>query len=68
MSLKINKGQQDMEKVTMDDSGVADTTHVYYYTLVRDAYTNEEHRAQRQKRLRAEDCTRAGIFIQGSYK
>jgi len=45
MSLKINKGQQDMEKVTMDDYEVADTTHVYYYTLVRDAYTNEEHRA-----------------------
>lgn len=40
-----------MEKVTMDDYGVADTTHVYYYTLVRDAYTNEEHRAQNRKDL-----------------
>ncbi|CDI43074.1 hypothetical protein [Lactobacillus helveticus] len=35
----------------MDDYGVADTTHVYYYTLVRDAYTNEEHRAQTRKDL-----------------
>lgn len=26
-----------MEKVTMDDYGVADTTRVYYYTLERDA-------------------------------
>lgn len=40
-----------MEKVTMDDYEVADTTHVYYYTLVRDAYTNEEHRAQNRKDL-----------------
>jgi hypothetical protein len=40
-----------MEKVTMDDYGVADTTHVYYYTLVRDAYTSEEHCAQNRKEL-----------------
>ena len=40
-----------MEKVKMDDYGVADTTRVYYYTLVRDAYTSEEHRAQNRKDL-----------------
>ena len=31
------------------DYGVADTTHVYYYTLTRDAFTKEEHRAQNRK-------------------
>ena len=50
-----------MEKVTMDDYGVADTTHVYYYTLVRDAYTNEEHRAQNRKDL--EDKIKQGIVF-----
>lgn len=40
-----------MRKVQIDAYGVADTTHVYYYTLVRDAYTNEEHRAQNRKDL-----------------
>lgn len=45
----------------MDDYGVADTTHVYYYTLVRDAYTNEEHRAQNRKDL--EDKIKQGIVF-----
>lgn len=40
-----------MRKVQIDDYGVADTTHVYYYILVRDAYTNEEHRTQNRKDL-----------------
>ena len=41
--------------------GVADTTHVYYYTLTRDAFTSEEHRAQNRKDL--EDKIKQGIVF-----
>ena len=43
------------------DYGVADTTHVYYYTLTRDAFTKEEHRAQNRKDL--EDKIKQGIVF-----
>ena len=43
------------------DHGVADTTHVYYYTLTRDAFTKEEHRAQNRKDL--EDKIKQGIVF-----
>ena len=43
------------------DYGVADTTHVYYYTLIRDAFTKEEHRAQNRKDL--EDKIKQGIVF-----
>lgn len=33
------------------DYSAADTTHVYYYTLTRDAFTSEEHRAENRKDL-----------------
>ena len=42
------------------DYGVADTTHVYY-TLTRDAFTKEEHRAQNRKDL--EDKIKQGIVF-----
>jgi ferritin-like protein len=39
--------------ISMDISNysAADTTHVYYYTLTRDAFTGEEHRAENRKDL-----------------
>lgn len=43
------------------DYGVADTTHVYYYTLTRDAFTKEEHRAQNRKDL--ENKIKQGIVF-----
>ena len=43
------------------DYGVADTTHVYYYTLTRDAFTKEEHRAQNRKDL--ESKVKQGIIF-----
>ena len=43
------------------DYGVADTTPVYYYTLTRDAFTKEEHRAQNRKDL--EDKIKQGIVF-----
>lgn len=43
------------------DYGVADTTHVYYYTLTRDALTGEEHRAQNRKDL--ESKVKQGIIF-----
>lgn len=39
----------------------ADTTHVYYYTLTRDAFTSEEHRAENRKDL--EDKIKQGIVF-----
>ena len=41
--------------------GVADTTHVYYYTLTRDAFTGEEHRAENRKDL--ESKVKQGIVF-----
>lgn len=43
------------------DYSAADTTHVYYYTLTRDAFTSEEHRAQNRKDL--EDKIKQGIVF-----
>ena len=43
------------------DYGVADTTHVYYYTLTRDAFTKEEPRAQNRQDL--EDKIKQGIVF-----
>lgn len=47
--------------MNISDYGVADTTHVYYYTLTRDAFTSEEHRAQNRKDL--EDKIKQGIVF-----
>lgn len=47
--------------MNFSDYGVADTTHVYYYTLTRDAFTKEEHRAQNRKDL--EDKIKQGIVF-----
>lgn len=49
--------------ISMDISNysAADTTHVYYYTLTRDAFTSEEHRAQNRKDL--EDKIKQGIVF-----
>ena len=43
------------------DYRAADTTNVYYYTLTRDAFTSEEHRAQNRKDL--EDKIKQGIVF-----
>lgn len=43
------------------DYNAADTTYVYYYTLTRDAFTSEEHRAQNRKDL--EDKIKQGIVF-----
>ena len=49
--------------ISMDISNysAADTTHVYYYTLTRDAFTSEEHRAENRKDL--EDKIKQGIVF-----
>lgn len=49
--------------INMDISNysAADTTHVYYYTLTRDAFTSEEHRAENRKDL--EDKIKQGIVF-----
>ena len=49
--------------ISMDISNysAADTTHVYYYTLTRDAFTSEEHRAKNRKDL--EDKIKQGIVF-----
>ena len=47
--------------MNISDYGVADTTHVYYYTLTRDALTKEEHRAQNRKDL--ENKIKQGIVF-----
>lgn len=49
--------------ISMDltDYGVADTTHVYYYTLTRDAFTGEEYRAENRKDL--ENKVKQGIVF-----
>ena len=49
--------------ISMDISNysAADTTHVYYYTLTRDAFTREEHRAENRKDL--EDKIKQGIVF-----
>lgn len=49
--------------ISMDISNysAADTTHVYYYTLTRDAFTSEEHRAQNRKDL--ENKIKQGIVF-----
>ena len=43
------------------DYSAADTTHVYYYTLTRDAFTSGEHRAENRKDL--EDKIKQGIVF-----
>ena len=49
--------------ISMDISNysAADTTHVYYYTLTREAFTSEEHRAENRKDL--EDKIKQGIVF-----